>query len=72
MEEKKEGEKEREGSTKMMKEKKEFHKGEFSGFGCVFECSETWCVFSTWLHSLFIFTGVDLGMRAHAQHALLA
>ena len=27
-------------------EKKEFPKGEFSGFGCVLECSETQCLFS--------------------------
>jgi len=43
----------------MMKEKKEFPKGEFSGFRCALECSETRCVFSLWLDSLFIAVGVD-------------
>jgi len=34
-----------------MEEKKEFPKGEFSGFGYVLECSKTWYVFSPWLDS---------------------
>ena len=46
-----------------MEEKKEFPKGEFLGFGCILECSETRCVFFPWLDSLFIVTGMDLGMR---------
>ena len=45
-----------------MREKKEFPKEEFSGFRCVLECFETWCVFSPWLDSLFIVAGVDLGL----------
>ena len=48
---------------KMMREKKEFPKGEFSGFRCVLECSETRCVFSPWLDSLLIVAGVELGLR---------
>ena len=47
---------------KMMREKKEFPKGEFSGFRCVLECSKTRCVFSAWLDSFFIVVGVDLGL----------
>ena len=50
----------------MMREKKEFPKREFSGLKCVLECSETRRVFSPWLDSLFIATGVDLGLRAFA------
>ena len=50
----------------MMRQKKEFPKGEFSGFGCVLECPETRCVFSPWLDFLFIVVGVDLGLRALA------
>ena len=46
----------------MMKEKKEFPKGEFSGFRCVLECSTTRCVFSLWLDSFFITVGEDLGL----------
>ena len=42
-----------------MREKKEFPKGEFSGFGCVLECSETWYVLSPWLDYLLIAVGVD-------------
>jgi len=55
-----------------MEEKKEFPKGEFSGFRCILECYETRCVFSPWLDSLFIVVGVDLGLRTHAKLVLLA
>ena len=55
-----------------MKEKKEFPKGEFLGFRCVLECSETECVFSPQLDSLFIVAGVNLDLRTCAQRALLA
>ena len=57
---------------KMTKEKKEFLKGEFSGFKCVLECFETQFVFSPWIVSLFIATRVDLGLRTRAQRTLLA
>ena len=50
----------------MMKEKKEFPKGEFSGFGCVLECFKTQCVFFPWFDSLFIVAGVELGLRTCA------
>ena len=50
----------------MMREKKKFFKGEFSGFECVLECSKTRCVFSPWFDSLFIVVGVNLGLRARA------
>ena len=46
----------------MMKEKKGFPKEEFSYFRCVLECSETQCVFSPWLDSIFIAARVDLGL----------
>ena len=59
-------------NQKMMKENKEFPKGEFSGFRYVLECSETQCVFSPWLDSLFIVVGVNLGMCTYAQRAMLA
>ena len=49
-----------------MEEKKEFPKGEFSGFRCVLECSETLCAFSPWFDSLFIVARLDLGMRTRA------
>ena len=50
------------GIEKMMREKREFPKEEFSGFKCVLECSETRCVFFSWSDSLFIVIGVDLGL----------
>ena len=56
----------------MMKERKEFPQGEFSCFERVLECSETRCIFSPWLDSLFIVARVDLGLGARAQCALLA
>ena len=54
------------GIEKMMREKREFPKEEFSGFRCVLECSETRCVLSPWLDSFFIVAGVDLGLRTRA------
>ena len=51
----------------MMKKKKEFPKGQFSGFRCILECFETWCVL--WLDSLFIVIGVDLSLRTRAMLA---
>ena len=46
----------------MTREKKEFPKGQFSGFWCVLEYFETLCVFSPWLDSLFIVVEVDFGL----------
>ena len=46
----------------MMREKKEFPKGEFSDFRCVLEYSETWYVFSLGPDFLFIIVGVDLDL----------
>jgi len=54
------------GNKKMVREKREFPKEEFSGFGYVKECSETRCALSLWLDSLFIVVGMDLGLRTHA------
>ena len=51
---------------KTMEEKKEVPKGDFLGFGCILECSETRCVFFPWFDSLFIVTGMNLGMRTRA------
>ena len=50
----------------MMREKREFRKGEFSSFGCVLECSKTRCVFSPWFDSLFIVVEVNLDLRTRA------
>ena len=57
---------------KIMEEKKEFSKREFSGFRYVLEYSMTWCVFSSWLDPLFIVAGVNLGLRTRTKPALLA
>ena len=51
------------GIEKMMREKKEFPKEEFSGFRCVLECIGTLCVLSPWLDSLFIVAGVNLSLH---------
>jgi len=51
-----------EGNKKMVREKREFPKEEFSDFGYVRECYETRCIFFLWLDSLFIVVGVDLGL----------
>ena len=48
---------------KMVKERREFPKEEFSGFRQQWECSKTRCVISPWPASLFIVAEVDLGFR---------
>ena len=57
---------------KLMEEKKEFPKGEFSDFRCALECSETRCVLSPWLDPHFRVARMDLGLRTRTKPVLLA